>query len=199
MGHSVALVYALEFASGKFYVGLTELMLKQRWQLHRHAAQRTKSKQLVHEAWREFGNPFVTVLFEGDLLSADRAEVDAIAELNCRIPFGYNVAFGGRISPVTAPETKAKLSLVGKGRKASAETRARIAAALFGKPKSEAQRQAMRGRLPVAWTDDRKRSFSAYRTGKKNSAKTIKKMENAALARWAKQRKEFLSWVFTSS
>jgi hypothetical protein len=138
-------LYRLDFASGKSYIGISRYSAAKRFKQHRQASQ--KSDLLLYRAWRAYGEPTLTVLAvleESILLDV---EISAIAAYGTLSPGGYNSTTGGDISPALMDEVKkkigdrhrgrvmsdewiAKISAGGKGKRRSAETRARMSESL---------------------------------------------------------------------
>jgi hypothetical protein len=138
-------LYRLDFASGKSYIGISRYSAAKRFKQHRQASQ--KSDLLLYRAWRTHGEPTLTVLAIIEESALLDAEIAAIASYNTLSPNGYNSTTGGDISPALMDEVKkkigdrhrgrvmneewiAKISAGGKGKKRSAETRARMSESL---------------------------------------------------------------------
>lgn len=83
--------------NGKQYVGKTKHSTEGRWKLHlKHA--RGGSPMLLQRAIRKHGEENFTVVKIAECETAEelnQLEIEKIAELNTRIPFGYNVTKGG--------------------------------------------------------------------------------------------------------
>jgi len=171
-GCNVHFLYQLTFSNGKVYIGQTVRSMHIRLSQHRTAANRGNLLP-VYCAWRKYGEPSVTILGEYDTPDAlHEAEIAAIAEHGTRIPNGYNIAFGGKISSTKCPEVARKISEKAKGRKIdNTERRKEIARGLwqsdeYKKAQSEAQsaswvgdnnerRLAARERMNAVWAKRR--------------------------------------------
>jgi len=107
----MAILYLLEFSSGRLYVGLTRGKLSKRIAGHKKDAFKRMRDLPIYNAWRKYGDPKISIIQEGSIEEIAQAEINAIIDLNCRVPNGYNIAFGGSISPMKTPECRAKLSI----------------------------------------------------------------------------------------
>lgn len=195
----MGILYKLTFASGKFYVGVTEsesmiLRLSQ----HRYKAKKG-SKLPVHLAWVKYGEPLVEIIkFEyGDNLYL--SEIEEIKKLNTIAPNGYNLLEGGQKSPALNKYVAKKISISTKQRyenpqereKASYnaknrtyETRKKISIALTGKILSEETKQKIRdANIGKKHTEETKQKMSKAHIGKKYSEETLEKMRQAAKKR----------------
>lgn len=178
-------LYKLDFASGKSYIGITTLhAANQRFIVHRSEAVRTRSKLLIHNAWRKHGEPHMTVLAvaSGDyLLELERS---AIRAYGTQEPNGYNLTAGGDANPSSTPAARAKISAFAKTRIHSPETRAKMSAAKKGKPKSVETRARMSagcmGRRPSSETREK---LSLAAKGRIYTPETRAKMSAAGKVR----------------
>lgn len=202
----IASLYELSFPNGKRYVGIAgcpERRMAQHWK------DSGRMRTPVQKAFRHFGKSAVkmTVLAVGNRDYILDLEVKAIAAFGTRVPNGYNVSFGGEISPMMSPESRAKrgatvrgrgfspahiaaLSAAQIGRKHSEETKAKMRLAQKGRVISlasrEKQRIAMTGRVH---TEEAKRKMSESRTGTKRSDETRSRMRAA----WVRRKERELS------
>ncbi len=150
-------LYLLEFASGKFYVGITSRFPELRYRGHEKSAIRYDSPLPVYRAWRKYGAPKLTVLavLEKRMLAA--AEKRAIRVYGTVVPGGYNIMSGGEgallrsavlspeellrrsqamlgdANPVNKPGVRERISASLIGGVASEETKLKISSALLGR------------------------------------------------------------------
>lgn len=114
------LLYVIEFPNGKRYFGITSKTMRERWRRHCGDARRG-SKLLVHRAMLDFGidglSPQVLVLGEKTEIACLEIEFIRFFETTDRSR-GYNVGFGGEISPMLSPDVAIKH----KGKRHSADT-----------------------------------------------------------------------------
>lgn len=169
------ILYRLTFPNGKIYIGQTVRSMKARFSHHK-ACMTAGSTLPVHCAWRKYGEPSVSIIGEYDSKEAlDAAEIQAIASQDCRIPNGYNIAFGGTGTGPTAPETRKKISDKAKGRKIDNSARRKeIARELW---QSEEYRENIGKSLKAKWQDP---EFKAMMSAKRKEA-------------WAKRKAD--GWV----
>ena len=90
-------------ASGKRYVGQTQAGLERRWDDHvRHASTLKMSHIVFSRAIRKYGPDAFSHEVLQECVSRDEAnvvEVEWIARLNTRVPYGYNLDAGGKVLP----------------------------------------------------------------------------------------------------
>lgn len=131
-------------ANGKIYIG-SAVNLHKRWVNHKSALNMGNHRNdYLQKAWKKHGETCFTVeiieLCERSVvIDREQYYLDLLQPYKER---GFNLATNARLSTlghVHSPETRAKLG-VNKGRKFSAETRARVSAASKGRPQSEEQR-----------------------------------------------------------
>lgn len=146
-------LYRLTFPNGKSYIGITKRTAVERFAQHAKSARIGKTGCAVHHAIAKFGPENVTVetLFVADLPYRIAMEVKVIEAFNTRAPNGYNMTEGGDGVCGFDAVTRAKMGLANKGRKMTAETKAKISAARTGKisPSAETREKigaALRGR-----------------------------------------------------
>ncbi len=122
------IVYKLTFASGKSYIGQTEKTLHHRITQHRRVAKQN-SQLAVHCAWREYGEPVVSVLATCETHEQMHAlEIQMIRDFNTLSPSGYNICLGGKSIPSKMPDVAKKISDKAKGRKSSDQTKEKVSA-----------------------------------------------------------------------
>lgn len=136
------ILYRLDFASGKSYIGVTLQEWKARLRDHKRSAANGEPF-LVYRAWRKYGPPHATILarVESSLLSA--MERKAIAVFQTMKPGGYNMTSGGDESPTTNPEIAARVSASLLGRKHSPERVRKMVISLTGRSLSPEHRTAI--------------------------------------------------------
>lgn len=163
----MGLIYKLDFASGKSYIGLTTRTLVQRIAQHRKDATRPEAAFVVHAAWAKHGEPVVSVLREAEGEELRQAERDAIRQFNTLSPNGYNLCIGGDL-PEWSEETRKKMGAVHKGKPKSAEQRAKMSAAHKGKTFT-AEHRANLVSAALARDPKSRKDISQYWVGKKQS------------------------------
>jgi hypothetical protein len=192
-------LYCLNFPNGKKYIGLTSDPVR-RMQDHREAA--IKRHYLVYGAIRKHGLPMLHVLCVGDQSYIKRMEIEAIAIFQTRDrAFGYNVSFGGDLSPTLDPAVAEKRAATLRGRKLCPDHRAKIAAANVGRihslqtrakmsasmtgisrsAKGRANMSAARKGKPLS--PDHRAKISAVKKGRPRSRETREKMQAILFAR----------------
>lgn len=91
-------LYKLDFVGGKSYIGASTYTAEKRYNIHKKAVLRG-SPIPVHEAWRNLGDPKLTILKRG--VSEEKLwslEIKAIVQHGTLLPYGYN-AQPGRVFP----------------------------------------------------------------------------------------------------
>ena len=152
--------------NGKPYVGQTQRQLKVR--IHKHKYGNLYIDKVIQKHGWE-GNFTVEVLEEcATIEQLNAREKFWIAELNSKVPNGYNLTDGGlgHVGRSPSKETRAKISVGNKGKKRTKETRAKIAAAMKGKSRKPHSKET-RAKISVA------------QTGKKISPETCAKISAA--------------------
>ena len=157
-------LYMLLFPNGKVYIGQTVVSLAQRWRQHKLRALDPKRQHAVlYHGWRKHGAPEFIPLWEVPREGLGAAEIALIRTLNCQHPNGYNTTPGGDFNPMGTPAGREAVARSKRGVKRgprsaewqekiaasrrfpmTPEHKAKIAAALKGKPKSAAHVAAMR-------------------------------------------------------
>lgn len=134
--------------NGKCYIGQTTKSIKWRWREHRRCHRRF----VLHKAIRKYGagNFTITELAQACSIEClNYLEPLFIAAYNTLAPRGYNLDSGGRNNKAH-PDTVTKMSMAKKGKRFTAEHRAKIGAAQKGRTLSLEQRarqsSTMRGR-----------------------------------------------------
>jgi hypothetical protein len=145
-------------------------------------------------------------------------EVKFIKFLETRIPLGYNVAFGGQISPSTAPEVRAKISAARKGNKLSDSARLSMSNAqierfkredqryIASKISSEAERtEEWNNNISAAligreFSPEHRANLSKSRVGKKMTKESIEKIANSKRGKKASEDVKLRhKWTVTAS
>lgn len=156
----MAIVYCLEFPSGKKYIGLTKYTLAHRIGGH-CASVRAGEKHAVHNAIRKYGRESIqaSTLFEHeDYDKCKLQEQRLIKKFKTLYPGGYNLTTGGE-SPRYTDEIRARFRIISKNRIFTAETRKRM-------------------------SDSAKAKVRVY--GRKHSNETRAKLRAASALRWAR-------------
>lgn len=150
-------LYCLDFRNGKSYIGITERTAIDRLNDHKKCVNTGDTP--VYNAWRKHGAPELRVLaiVENDDLAA--LEIRAIKAFNTLDPGGYNLSFGGSISPSRNPAIAAKISKSNKGRICSEYTRQKLRESMYGNTNSLGKRLS----------DEHKRKIGEAIKGNKNS------------------------------
>lgn len=147
------ILYRLDFASGKSYIGVTRASLASRLRRHRYLV-RSGSGNAVHEAWRKYGAPAARSLAVVEDRLLEISEQRAVAAYGTRAPSGYNLTPGGDVSPSLMPEVRRKISVALTGIRRSEKTRALISLAQIGRVLSEEHKaktsRTLRGRSLTA-------------------------------------------------
>lgn len=152
-------LYQLTFSNGKAYIGQTVRNMNVRMAQHRTAANRG-SNLPVHNAWRKYGEPSVSILLECDCVEQlHQAEIDMIRDCGSLVPNGYNLGLGGETTPSKTPEVAAKIAAKARGRKI-ADTSS-MSEAVRIKWQNEDYRQKVSDGLKASWDDDKRQGASA--------------------------------------
>jgi hypothetical protein len=176
-------VYRLDFASGKAYIGATKNLVQR---LRSHKSQ----KQQVGRAWRRFGAPKVSILAkttEDKIYSLEQKLVDQQGTL---APNGYNMKRGGTRDFTFSEETRKRMSKAKIGTKASASTvkKMRISQKKRGKRSAETKRRmsaAAKRRGMPRWI-----ILAGAKANKgKHQSMSRRKMTSELITLWWKQRK----------
>ena len=189
-------VYEIVGPTG-IYVGKTKLSAAARWAKHRNAAQ-SGSPQHLHRALRLYG----VEAFSVTTVMQTETEVDAFACESARIAQRraagdvlYNMTDGGEgCSGWKAPKdwcvangARKRGNTYMRGKRASAESRAKMSLAAKGRPQSEAQKAAIRAaNTGRKMSPEHKAKMSQVHSGKTVSAETRAKLSAAAKARYAR-------------
>ena len=198
-------LYQLTFSNGKAYIGQTVRSMNVRMAQHRTAANRG-SNLPVHNAWRKYGEPSVSILLECDCVEQlHQAEIDMIRDCGSLAPNGYNLGLGGETAPSKTPEVAAKIAAKAKGRKI-ADTSA-VSEAVRLNWQNPEYRQKVSDGLKASWTDEKRLETSSKfksmwekrrennwsmsdATKEKMSNKTVSAETRAKMSAAAKARKD---------
>lgn len=95
----MGVLYKLDFANGKSYIGITKKSVEQRFGAHANNVRSGRRSEL-YAAWRKYGEPSLSVLaiLEDDRLA--ETEIRAIDAYRTLVPNGYNMTAGGDTSPM---------------------------------------------------------------------------------------------------
>lgn len=149
MAHSIltkrGFLYLLTFPNGKAYVGITSRTVKERFDEHVNNNRYGKRACAVHAAIEKYGAPSVKVdvLAEASWEHLVDLEIKAIAALNTRPPFGYNLTIGGEGVRGMDAVTRAKISASSIGKKMSAAACEKMRANRTGKTHSAETKRKM--------------------------------------------------------
>lgn len=151
-------LYQLTFSNGKVYIGQTVRTMNVRMAQHRTSAKRG-SNLPVHNAWRKYGEPSVSILLECDCAEElHQAEIDMIQKCGSLAPNGYNLSPGGDTAPSKSPEVAAKIATKARGRKI-ADTTA-VSDAIRRNWQNDEYRQKVSDGLKASWNDERRKAVS---------------------------------------
>jgi len=189
-------LYELVFKNKKKYIGISQ-DAKRRFIIHKAFA-RAGSRQAIHRAIRKYGEDSVRlkILVVGDKDYILEMEKKAIFILNTTSKnFGYNMSFGGEISPVAgighSKKSRKKMSISQKKRIRSSEEIYRWAQCNKGRKFSEEHKEKLKisatGRKLSKETKNKiSESISKIISGennpmfgKKHSADSIRKISEA--------------------
>lgn len=152
-------LYQLTFSNGKVYIGQTVRSMNVRMAQHRTAANRG-SNLPVHNAWRKYGEPSVSILLECERADElHQAEIGAIRDCGSLVPNGYNLSLGGDTAPSKSPEVAAKIAAKARGRKI-ADTTA-VSEAIRKNWQNDEYRRKVSDGLKASWTDEKREQTSA--------------------------------------
>ena len=174
----VGVIYLItNLLNGKKYVGQTT-NIKRRIQQHK-CGELYIDKAIQKYGWKNFKVEVLEECYTVEQLN--EREIFWIAELNSKVPNGYNLTDGGDGIVGCSEETRAKLALASKGRKFSEETRAKIGLASKNRRPNEETRAKMsvahKHRRPP---DEKTRAkMSAAQKGHKLLAKSCAKISAA--------------------
>jgi hypothetical protein len=148
------ILYKLLFESGKAYIGQTTRDMNIRIAQHKRSV-KSGSQLPVHCAWRQYGEPELTVIAEfetqDELHAAEKASIIALGTL---APHGYNLAYGGNTAPSKNPEVAAKISSKATGRKYD-DVSSWVEASTKRWQDSDYRKKVSDG-LKASWTDEKR-------------------------------------------
>lgn len=138
-------LYMLTFPNGKRYAGITN-DFKVRMAVHKRGSRNaSKSSQpMLHSAIAKYGWDAIhkRVLVIGDRPYIADLEIRIIAAFDLtNKSFGYNVSYGGDLSPTLNPEVAKKGGMKRRGIPRTNEQKSKISAALMGHAQSEEARR----------------------------------------------------------
>jgi NUMOD3 motif len=145
-------IYALNFPSGKQYIGMTSMLLSKRMAIHRMALKR-KCSYALYRAWRKHGDPEIKTLAIVEKHMLRNTERKAIAVFGTMVPNGYNLVCGGEGGEISA-ESRRKMSLASKGKTKSIEHRKKLSLALMGNTRMLGRSQSsehVSKRIRIGW------------------------------------------------
>lgn len=192
-------VYKLDFPNRMSYVGVTTKTPSERLRQHKKAARYGRGAA-VGRAFRELGDPAMTVLAVVEDTYLHEAEVRAIAEWGTLHPNGYNQTTGGVGSPIcqaarnkkrearlAAPdfaESMTRLHEKNKGRIHTPEARKNMSAAQKGREITSSARERARASI-LARPDyaERCEHLKAYSSTLTHTQETKDRIRESLLAR----------------
>ncbi|MBQ4495395.1 MAG: GIY-YIG nuclease family protein, partial [Selenomonadaceae bacterium] len=168
--------------NGRSYVGKTTRSVEERFGEHARC-----KKFLVDKAICKYGreNFLVEVIEECETIEQlNEREIFWIAELNCKVPNGYNLTDGGEGNLNPSAETRTKMSAARSGenhpmygKHHKPETLAKMSATRRGKHLSEAARAKLSiAKKGVPKSPEHKAKLAAANTGKRATDETRAKM-----------------------
>lgn len=170
----MAFVYSItHLATGREYIGVTSRTLERRWREHVSKSGQPK-KTHVGRALRKYGPDAFAMREEAVLPTFDEAKIAERILVALRKP-EFNMTEGGD-------------GMRGYKRVHSAETRAKIAATLEGRPLTEAHKLKLRGRRGTRgkrMPDEVRAKISASKLGSKPSAETVARRAASLKARFS--------------
>lgn len=170
-------VYAIiHLTSGKRYVGSASISFFRRHSEHRRDLRaRRHHSVLLQRAWDKYGADsfefrILRVTTPEEAVSFEQAFIDLHKAADKK--HGYNIApiAGSLLGYKHSPESRAKMSAVGRGKKRSPETRAKMSAASMGKtmPRDGVEKSAAAKR-GVRHSPEARAKMSAAGRGRKHS------------------------------
>jgi len=140
-------LYKLRFPNGKEYIGITKRTVGVRFAQHVNFARSSAKPCAVHRAINKYGADAVEVetLLVADMKYLNVIEVAAIEAFGTKAPSGYNLTIGGEGTRGMDAETRAKMGIANKGKKASAETKLRMSDARKAMPPPSIETRAKIG------------------------------------------------------
>lgn len=184
-------LYRLDFPNGKSYIGMTTTTARKRFQ--GHAAQSTKSKTPLYNAWRKFGAPRLVVLSVIESEDLPATEERAIKIYRTLIPFGYNLLESSSSPPMCNPEVSKKLlgHKHNLGRRWTTTQREKIISKLIGNKFSAGVSPSKETRMLLSASstgrkhkDESRAKVSAAQKGRKRTDAEKELHRQLAIARW---------------
>lgn len=178
-------LYVIEFPHGKRYFGITSRTLAARWQGHKDLTAR--SRRPLYAALRKYPEAIIRTLVVGERSYILALEIAAIQQFQTRDPrHGYNVSRGGDINPMVGAkhtaEALAKISEASAARVRSAATREKTRASLKGHKISAETRAKISAAVKAAMTPEVRAKVSAATLGRKLSEEAKAKMRGRVLS-----------------
>lgn len=195
------IIYRLDFASGKSYVGICRRG-RNRYREHALGAKRGE-QTAVYRAWRKYGPPAQVVLAIVENADAPALEQRAIKAFGTLWPLGYNITPGGESSPMLVPEVRnnprlrANMTKSQRARWASmsAEQKQELSRKCWATRRANGTDRGWTGnsgpRGRAAWNrgipraEETKRKISATLTGRIQTAETRLRLSKSLRAYWS--------------
>ena len=178
-------LYEIKFPSGKSYIGMTD-NAQRRWAEHKGNAIRGH-ESAVCCALRKYGLSAAVfrILACGNRMYIATLEVLAIAHFGTRSPGGYNISYGGDLSPALAMEVREKIRASKLLHWADPAYREFISKANIGRVMTPEQNARNAEAKRRNWQDPEYRArLVAAHTGKKQSQQTLNKRAVSLRASW---------------
>ena len=105
--------------NGKHYIGQTIDTMEERWKEHLYAAKVRQGSPALGAAIRKYGaDAFDHQVLEVVSTKADANEAEArwVKQLNCRVPYGYNITAGGDGPDFIHEDTKRRIGEASRAR-----------------------------------------------------------------------------------
>ena len=176
----------LNTVDGHRYIG-SAVSLAKRWINHRASLRRGDHRNVhLQRAWNKYGEAAFELRVIGMCPPADLIRMEQHLLDDMRPEYNISPTAGSSLGIVSSPETRAKLSLVNKGRKNgpfSTEHRANLSAAKKGKrrgpPSPEHRAKISASNKGKTQSPEHRAKISAAKKGKTHSPETRAKMSEA--------------------
>jgi len=197
------LIYkATSKTSGKSYIGLTTLTVRERKRSHKYLSKHKKAKAfhlaIAEYGWEDFEWTVLCRVQSTKMMNF--MECHYIKSLGTRVPDGYNMASGGHYFKhsvesrnkmseshkgyTPTDEARRNMSLASKGRKKSKETIARMTAANRKRCQTKEHREATSKRFKgVPKSEQTKQKLREANLGKKHTPESRAKMSKSQTGR----------------
>lgn len=159
--------------NNKLYIGLTTMILKDRWACHKSEAS-ANNPRLLYKAIRKYGeNNFIIEEIDNAInqIELEQKEIYYIKQLNCITPIGYNLTIGGIVSTKQSDYTKNKKSVSQKKRHQNPIEKEKAIKGLkdFWLNATDEQLKDRSNKIKTAWTPERRKQMSEMNIGHKRA------------------------------